>query len=77
MKVLHLHLLSNHKPQLVTIEYLKSGESLLNKDGAKPPARRGCSAYASESDIHKYSIYNLQYSILRLRRIRFGAVNEF
>jgi len=38
----------------------------LKKDGAKPPARRGCSAYASESDIHQYSICNLQFSILRL-----------
>ena len=35
--------------------------SILKKDGAKPPARRGCSAYASESDIHKSSIFNLQF----------------
>ena len=28
---------------------------------AKPPARRGFSAYASESDIHKSSIFNSGY----------------
>ena len=33
---------------------------LFLNDRAKPPARRGCSAYASESDYHKYSIFNLQ-----------------
>jgi len=27
-------------------------------DGVKPPARRGYSAYASESDIYNYSIVN-------------------
>jgi hypothetical protein len=36
------------------------------KGGAKPPARRGCSAYASESDIHKYSIVNLQFRLVRV-----------
>ena len=40
------------------IEYLKNSFHF-KKDGAKPPARRGCSAYASESDIHQYSICNL------------------
>jgi hypothetical protein len=70
MKALHLRLQSKHKLQLITIEYLKSGGFLFHKDGAKPPARKGCSAYASESDIHKYSI-------LRLGRMRYGAVNEF
>ena len=41
---------------LVTIEYfnLRLGEEFFPfKNGrAKPTARRGCSAYASESDIH-------------------------
>jgi hypothetical protein len=32
-------------------------------DGAKLPARRGFSAYALESDVHKSSIGNLQFSI--------------
>jgi hypothetical protein len=36
---------------------------LFDKKGrAKPPARRGCSAYASESDIHNSSIVNLHLS---------------
>jgi hypothetical protein len=33
---------------------------------AKPPAHRGFSAYASESDIRRYSICNLQFSMLAL-----------
>ena len=45
------------------IEYLRNSFHF-KKAGAKPPARRGCSAYASESDIDKYSICNLQSSIL-------------
>jgi len=44
------------------IEYLRNSIDY-KENGAKPPARRGYSAYASESDIHKYSICNLQYSI--------------
>jgi hypothetical protein len=42
----------------------------LEKDGAKPPARRGCSAYASESDINSAfvgSIFNLQFRLVRVR----------
>ena len=35
-------------------------------------ARRGCSAYASESDIHKYSINNLQF---RLAGLGFRPLN--
>ena len=42
----------------------EAGGSTIKKNDknekSKPPARRGCSAYASESDIHKYSIFNLQ-----------------
>jgi hypothetical protein len=33
----------------------------IKKGRAKPPARRGYSAYASESDIRKSSIFSLQY----------------
>ena len=33
------------------IEYLSNSIDLNRKDRAKPPARRGCSAYASESAI--------------------------
>jgi len=38
------------------------------KDRAKPPARRGCSAYASESDTtnHQYSIVNIQFRLVRV-----------
>jgi hypothetical protein len=43
---------------------LKHEVSNLNReDRAKPPARRGCRAYASESDNHKSSTFNLQSSI--------------
>ncbi|MGD2015751.1 MAG: hypothetical protein PVG84_18515, partial [Desulfobacterales bacterium] len=46
------------------IEYLgPTVESIIKKDhkkgGAKPPARRGCSAYALESEIHRSSLFNL------------------
>jgi len=34
----------------------------VKKGRAKPPAHRGCSAYASESDIHHSSIVNLYLS---------------
>ena len=36
---------------------------IFRKSGAKPPARRGFSAYASESDIHNSSIVIRQSSL--------------
>jgi len=48
----------------LNIEYLRSAAGGINlkkdqkKGRAKSPARRGFSAYTSESDIHKSSIFN-------------------
>ena len=47
------------------IEYFRNSFHF-KKDGAKPPARRGCSAYASESNIQKYSICNFQFRLVRI-----------
>jgi hypothetical protein len=52
----------------------------LKKDGAKPPARRGCSAYASESDINSASggsIFNLQFRLVRVRPGQTGLDRYF
>jgi hypothetical protein len=45
------------------IEYLRNSIDI-KKGAAKPPARSGLNACASESDIHKSSIFSLQFSIL-------------
>jgi hypothetical protein len=44
---------------------VRNSIDLNRKDRAKPPARRGCSAYASESDTTNLqsSIFIRQYSI--------------
>jgi len=62
------------------IEYLSNAIDFNRKDRAKPPARRGCSAYASESDTTNLqsSIFNLQFpgnagfSLRYNRLVRFG-----
>ncbi len=41
--------------------FVYSSEKIeIKDDGAEPSAHRGYSAYASESDIHKSSIFNIQ-----------------
>jgi hypothetical protein len=49
-------------PHPMPIDYIYNNHK---SEEAKPPARRDCGAYASESDILKYSIGNLQYFLLR------------
>ena len=50
------------------IEYFRNAIDFNRKDRAKPPARRGCSAYASESDTTNLqsSIVNLQFRLVRV-----------
>jgi len=50
------------------IEYLSNSIDINRKDRAKPPARRGCSAYASESDTTnlQYSIVNIQFRLVQV-----------
>jgi hypothetical protein len=53
---------------ILSISFLKKKQSEASPPPCKPMkptgwkrARRDCSAYASESDIHKSSIFNLQF----------------
>ena len=50
------------------IEYFRNAIDLNRKDRAKPPARRGFSAYASESDTINLqsSIVNIQFRLVRV-----------
>jgi hypothetical protein len=52
----------------LNIEYLRlaCGRSILKKKERSLRLVEAYSTYGSESDIHKYSICNLQFSILRL-----------
>ena len=55
------------------IEYFRNAIDLNWKDRAKPPARRGCSTYASESDttnLHS-SIVNIQFRLVRVGYLPF------
>jgi len=56
------HIIFAHDLWHSQIEYLSNSIDLNIKDRAKPPARRGCSAYASESDTT-----NLQSSFVNLQ----------
>jgi hypothetical protein len=54
------------------------------KNKAKPPARRGCSAYASESDVHNSSIVilhskgsTLRHSIFENKKIESQNFHDF
>ncbi len=42
----------------------------ISNDGAKPPARSGCNAYASESDFHKSSFDIRPSSFLELSGVQ-------
>ena len=53
---------------IARLNVLKMLPNFYRKDRAKPPARRGCNAYASESDT-----INLQSSIVNIQ-FRLGRV---
>ena len=57
------HIMFAHDLCHSQIEYFSNAINLNWKDRAKPPARRGCSAYASESDTTnlQFSIFNIQF----------------
>jgi len=61
------------------IEYLRDSIDFNRKDRAKPPARRGCGAYASESDTTnlQYSIVNIQFRLVRVGYLRCFLRAEF
>jgi hypothetical protein len=52
------------------IEYLFNTIEIIKYDRAKPPARKGCNAYALESETNnlQFSIFNIHF---RLRRFGF------
>jgi hypothetical protein len=55
------------------IEYLSNAIDFNRKDRAKPPARKGCSAYASESDTTNLqsSIFNIQFRLVRFGKYQY------
>ena len=82
------HIMFAHALCRSQIEYFRNTIDFNRKDRAKPPARRGCSAYASESDtttdrfqvqgsrFEGYNGLNLIIILIKIRNIQFCPLSE-